>query len=171
MARPQPVETGRPTHHSPLDAGGSRLAEPGDMLNGVGSASSLTSHTSSSFSGHSESARHMSKTPASALTPLTQPDSSPAKAQTPSLALKMEKPHTNGSRPHTFGPNTAHATPVPSPPHDRPQARPPPGETKGYRAVWDPELDSKLGKEEKRKMKPKIRPFGAEVRLDIFIPC
>jgi histone-lysine N-methyltransferase SETD1 len=41
---------------------------------------------------------------------------------------------------------------------------PPPGKVKGYRAVWDPELDNKLSKEERKRATFRKKDFGAEVR-------
>lgn len=46
----------------------------------------------------------------------------------------------------------------------RPQMLPPPGTVKGYRAVWDPELDNKLSKEERKRATFRKKDFGAEVR-------
>ena len=45
----------------------------------------------------------------------------------------------------------------------------PPGKVKGYRAVWDPELDSKLSKEERKRATLRKRDFGAEVRYIFHI--
>ena len=164
------------THLSSIDREDRRRHDSGDILNGVGSASSLTSTSSSGFSANSHAVRHNGKMSTSAFTPLTQPDSSPSKAASPLSIPKSEQVRMGGS-PMAFlaadvdRVHSQNATPAPSSPQDRPQIRPPQGEVKGYRAVWDPELDSKLGKEEKRKMKPKIRPFGAEVRLEYSIIC
>ena len=41
---------------------------------------------------------------------------------------------------------------------------PPPGKAKGYRVVWDPELDNKLSKEERKRATPRKKEFGTEVR-------
>lgn len=144
-------------------------SDSGDLLNGVGSSSSLTSNASSVFS---TSQQHKSNGRTWASTPLTSSESSPPKMLSPMpAASSSHRAHLNGS-PHTsltpkLSQTRSHdATPIPSPPRDRKSARPPIGQAKGYRAVWDPELDSKLGKEEKRKMKPKTKQFGTEVCLD-----
>jgi hypothetical protein len=39
------------------------------------------------------------------------------------------------------------------------------GQAKGYRTVYDPEVDSKLGEKEKKRAKAKTKSFGAEVRF------
>lgn len=41
---------------------------------------------------------------------------------------------------------------------------PPPGKAKGYRVVWDPELDGKLSREERKRATLRKRDFGTEVR-------
>jgi histone-lysine N-methyltransferase SETD1 len=46
---------------------------------------------------------------------------------------------------------------------------PPPGKVKGYRAVWDPELDNKLSREERKRATFKKREFGTEVRYKFHI--
>ena len=45
---------------------------------------------------------------------------------------------------------------------------PPPGKAKGYRVVWDPELDGKLSREERKRATIRKREFGTEVRYKIF---
>lgn len=45
----------------------------------------------------------------------------------------------------------------------RTQAIPSNGKIKGYRTVWDPELDSKLSSHDKKKSKPKLKSFGIDV--------
>jgi len=154
-----------------------RQSDTGDLLNGIGSASSHNSTASSLFSTNANSVRHNGKMSAYASTPLTSSDASPPKASSP-YPSKSERNHNQASpfvasaASTSLLPPSHPASAAPSPPHNRPQARPPQGEAKGYRAVWDPELDSKLGKEEKRKMKPKVKSFGAEVRPDNFkISC
>lgn len=174
MAPPDIRNGNTAIHLTSSDAEESQRQDSGDLLNGIGSASSLNSTTSSVFSANSQAGNQNGKLYASISTPLTHPESSPYKALSPNPIANMSSTHLNGS---AFGFDVTDAslgasrpsTPAPSTPQNRPQARPPHGEAKGYRAVWDPELDSKLGKEDKRRMKPKIRPFGAEVRLDNFI--
>ncbi|KAF4547746.1 Histone-lysine N-methyltransferase-like protein 6 [Elsinoe fawcettii] len=145
----------------------SRHGESGDLLNGVGSSSSHNSAASSVFSTNAQAYKANGRSSAYAATPLTIPESSPSKAQTPIAGPSSTRTYLNGTSSHHLTPdvsrvNSGNATPIASPPRERKQARPPPGEAKGYRAVWDPELDGKLGKEEKRKMKPKVKTFGSE---------
>jgi len=47
---------------------------------------------------------------------------------------------------------------------ERPQMLPQRGKAKGYRVVWDPELDGKLSKEERKRATLRKREFGTEVR-------
>ncbi|GAM89196.1 hypothetical protein ANO11243_072330 [Dothideomycetidae sp. 11243] len=138
-----------------------------DLVNGLGSS---TAHARNGSPGHSSdgySHRLNGKGYSWAPTPLTCSESSPPKVMSPFPNSATMKPHLNGGATPLLNPSSirirsSEATPLPSPPRDRKTARPPTGETKGYRAVWDPELDSKLGKEEKRKMKPKLKQFGSE---------
>lgn len=157
--------------------------DSGNLLDGMGSASSLGSSSSSSiFSANAQAVR--SNGHLSSATPLTHPDSSPLKPLSPypglngiksnhqsAVAAKSPFAHTSAATPR--GPSTD-ATPRQSPPVDRPQLRPPPGEAKGYRTVYDPELDSKLSDKERKKSvgRTKVRNFGTEVRLNNFyMPC
>jgi len=176
MAHPQ----GRPADASAnMSSSDSEARDSGDLLNAVGSTSSLASTVSSVFSANTAlpKTNGHSSTAISALTPLTYPASSPAKAHTP---LASSKPSSKPSRPepsplgrsvanNTRGPYE-NVTPRPSPPGDRSQIFPPAGTTKGYRTVYDPENDKELSdKEKKRSGKVKIRSFGTEVRLDNFV--
>lgn len=154
--------------HGPRDSG--------SLLDAMGSASSLASNSSSVFSANAPPAS--SNGHLSSATPLTHPDVSPAKPRSPYPSAKSHHRAAlaNGSPNAHFAPaetppamSSENATPRQSPPIERPQARPPPGAVKGYRAVWDPELDNKLSDKEKKRAKPKIRAFGAEVRLEHFI--
>jgi len=43
------------------------------------------------------------------------------------------------------------------------------GESRGTKIVYDPELDEKLALKDKRKVKPRYRSFGEEVRHSIMI--
>lgn len=153
--------------------------DSGNLLDGMGSASSLGSSSSSVFSANAQAVR--SNGHLSSATPLTHPDSSPLKPLSPYLGVKSNHQstvatkspfaHTGAATPR--GPSTD-ATPRQSPPVDRPQLRPPPGEAKGYRTVYDPELDSKLSDKERKKSvgRTKVRNFGTEVRLNNFyMPC
>jgi histone-lysine N-methyltransferase SETD1 len=179
MAHPQ----ARPADASAnMSSSDSEARDSGDLLNAVGSTSSLASTVSSVFSANTtlpKSNGHSSTTLA-ALTPLTYPASSPLKAHSPlassnspSKTSKTSKPEpsplglsvANNSR----GPHE-NATSRPSSLGDRPQIVPPAGKTKGYRTVYDQECDNKLSEKEKKRGsgKVKIRSFGTEVRLDNF---
>jgi histone-lysine N-methyltransferase SETD1 len=53
---------------------------------------------------------------------------------------------------------------------DRPSMQLPPGKVKGYRAVWDPELDSRLKREERKRAQVRTKEFGLEVRNTFYNP-
>ncbi|KAJ9668843.1 histone methyltransferase set1 [Coniosporium apollinis] len=144
--------------------------DSGDLLNGVGSASSLASTVSSVFSSGNPSAMfsYPGTTPSlHALTPLTNNDSSPpGKVPSPRPA-KIQKVHThadvatpNGAPPIDGAQNASEAiTPLHTPPQGRKQARKEPGEISGEKTVYDPELDDKLPQKDRRKHKPRTRAF------------
>ncbi|OCK75966.1 histone H3-K4 methyltransferase Set1 [Lepidopterella palustris CBS 459.81] len=127
--------------------------ESGDLLNGVGSASSLSSTVSSVFSSNQNT---MSSYPGPtnslhALTPLTNTDSSPpGKTLSPrSAKLPDDTMHGATASPYIASSTdlpqnaTEAMTPVHTPPEDRKQARPGSGEDKGEKIVYDPMLDEK----------------------------
>ncbi|KAL8680192.1 MAG: hypothetical protein Q9186_003604 [Xanthomendoza sp. 1 TL-2023] len=147
----------------------------GDLLNGVGSASS-TSTASSVFSASNQvlnrSHQHESHQSTS-WTPLTHVDASPS-------GDAMDSP-----RRHRLGTETASAkqlngAPTPGPHSDNKtssdaaskhltrdyQARPGKGEVKGEKITYDPYFDPKIknDKNEKYKRKPKYARFGQTVR-------
>jgi histone-lysine N-methyltransferase SETD1 len=132
-------------------------SEHGDMLGGIGSASSLGSTASSVFS---QSRKSLSN----GLTPLTNhTDSSPQKGNSPLHShVTAGMAAANGTELRTpvseSNEQPAHKT--------RPQMLPPPGKIKGYRAVWDPELDVKLSKEERKRATQRKKEFGLEVRYN-----
>ncbi|KAK2783364.1 histone methyltransferase set1 [Emmonsiellopsis sp. PD_33] len=132
---------------------------PGDT-NGVGSSSS-TSTGSSVFSANTlppAGAATSNGTHTHALTPLTNTDSSPpCKVGSPSA----QKSSTVGGE---FAPSSrfvddvkATITPLQTPPTPRSQARPAGNAVKGYKLVYDPDLDKKPSKEKRRKQ---YVPFG-----------
>lgn len=148
-------------HHTSPDSDEMQI-DNGDMLRGVGSASSLGSTASSVFTQNSQAfAANARKASANGYTPLTNhTDSSSPKGNSPhhSKSATTMASH-NGASATTHMPTTDIA------PHtQRPQMLPPPGKVKGYRAVWDPELDSKLSREERKRATFKKRDFGTEVR-------
>lgn len=153
--------------------------DTGDLLNGVGSASSLTSTVSSVFSNSSQNAMqtHQSSGAGSiALTPLTNHEYSPPdKPSSPrhSKAVVYSS-QTNGNvtdqhngSTHLQAPDSDTITPAATPPSTRVPARPGPGEAKGLKAIYDPELDQKLSSKDKKKLKIRYRKFGEEVSLTI----
>jgi len=170
MASQQQSSRDRSSHSRFSAANDGHPRESGDLLNGVSSTSSLHSTASSNLSLNSQAAKH--NTRKSSATPLTSSEDSPSKARSPAVADSRK---SNGSLLSTATTenllsSSRKASPLPpSSPQSRLEARPRHGESKGYRAVWDPELDNKLGKEEKRKLKPKLKQFGQEVRLYNFI--
>ena len=144
-------------------------SDPGDILRGVGSASSINSTASSVFSHSSQAFAHnRNASIVNGLTPLTNhtDSSSPPKGNSPQhLKSAMDTSNTNGAVATSHTP-ASHAAPS-QPPHarnQRPQMLPPPGKAKGYRVVWDPELDNKLSKEERKRATHRKKEFGSEVR-------
>ncbi|KAL9619604.1 MAG: hypothetical protein Q9160_005791 [Pyrenula sp. 1 TL-2023] len=133
----------------------------GDLLNGAGSASS-TSTVSSVFSSqnhHSAMAPSTSSSSAhiSSLTPLTTAASSPP---TKWMSPSNTKTPVNGATFASSNLNGVALTPVQTPLTPRVSARAMGKVVKGCRATYDPELDKKTPKGQK---KPKVqyRDFGA----------
>lgn len=154
----------------------------GDMRGVVGSTSSLGSAASSVFTHNSNAFAHnqdqsLSSTKAAAIngfTPLTNhADSSPPKGNSPQYyahsSADMAAVTSNDAvtSSHVLAAASSESTPQRAP---RPQMLPPPGKVKGYRAVWDPELDNKLSKEERKRATFRKKDFGAEVCY-IFTSC
>ncbi|KAI9668137.1 MAG: histone methyltransferase set1 [Bathelium mastoideum] len=148
-----------------------RSSESGDILNGVGSASSLTSTNSSLFSNphhHYSSHSGGAASAAHALTPLTNPEPSPpAKVESP-----IQPKSTNGvihmdQSPPTGMPAVAelgnHApstiTPAHTPPDIKRSAQPAVGEVRGFKIHFDPETAEGLTREQRKKSKVKYRTF------------
>ena len=157
-------------HYTSPDSDEMQTSDNGDMLRGVGSASSLGSTVSSVFSRNSQTYANSSKATANGYTPLTNhTDSSPPKGSSPQHSKSAaEMISLNGavaSTPHL----PQSDTPEPPQQQQRPQMLPPPGKAKGYRAVWDPELDNKLSREERKRAAFKKRDFGTEVRYIFHI--
>ncbi|KAH9827209.1 histone methyltransferase [Teratosphaeria destructans] len=149
-------------HYRSPDSDEMHQSDSGETLRGIGSASSLTSAASSVFSSNSHAYAHnKSASLANGLTPLTShSESSPS---------KLSSPPTSKSAAH-MAPNTSNGTlatsPISSsdipPQKDRPRMLPPPGKVKGYRVVWDPEMDNKLSKEERKRATLRRKDFGTE---------
>ena len=147
----------------------------GDLSHEVGSASS-TSTTSSVFStGHpgTNMANHNEPHKSTSLTPLTNIDSSPRAngMSSPPKRLLLEN-HMSVNQPRSpLKENMTEASPSNSVDSvflklpNRPNARPAKGVVKGYRAIYDPDLDKTLKSKEKRSRQVQYQPFGEEVRL------
>jgi histone-lysine N-methyltransferase SETD1 len=158
---------------TPHEEDESHRVSPGDVLNTVGSASSLSSAASSVFSNNlAANAYNASISSMHALTPLTNTESSPpGKMLSPRSAKRTYDQMQNGA---TTSPYLAPAadsrgvsrtiTPVQTPPENTLQARPGPGEVKGLKITLDPLTDPKLTSKERKILKPTYREFGAEVR-------
>lgn len=147
----------------------------GDLLNGVGSASS-TSTASSVFSNghHTLSMAHLNET-----TPLTNVDSSP-----PSNARESPQQQRSSSV-FISTSREIHRTPSPDQTMDESlliapsitepigtfQARPGMGEAKGLKLIYDPYRNKKLTAEERRSAEVQYMEFGKEVRtLNWIVP-
>lgn len=140
-------------------------SDSGDLLQGVGSASSLTSAASSVFS-HGSHAGAQNRA-ANGLTPLTtHSESSPSKPFSPRAA------HSSADMSAPNGTQSAPAMPSSAANHSRNERTPmhlSPGKAKGYRAVFDPELASGLKREERKKATFIKKEFGLEVRHTFHI--
>ena len=143
---------------------------PGDILNGVGSASS-TSTTSSVFSTHNRpvDAAHRRGNLNATLTPLTNESSSPPSTSKSPAHLKQEA-HANSERRGASNTSTTHEPPpqnpvAPFPDVELPQARPARGLKKGIKVVYDPELDKSLNSKEKRGKKAEYKEIVDDVRI------
>lgn len=148
--------------------------EAGDLLNGIVGSASSTSTVSSVFSSGALGA--MSSQPVAGAsphtqTPLTVPESSPRRR---SVSPRQNKPHDaaplvngNCASPSKSSHENEGLLVVDQvmsfSPQERIQVRPGPGEVKGERVFYDPQLDPKyrkLLKEEREGVKLRTRPFG-----------
>ena len=145
----------------------------GDLLNSLGSVSS-TSTTSSVFSQHHQTTGPYAGNGVvlnTSLTPLTNTDSSPTGTNKSPPAHITHAGCSSTQRPSVSNVatiddmelNTATLTPISSPGSLSLQARPGKGESKGEKAVYDPELDKKLTSKEKKGRKVAYQTFGEEV--------
>lgn len=153
----------------------------GDLLNAIGSASSHTSTASSIFSGAhnvptgSNSGLHSAS---HALTPLTNTDSSPPDRGGSPRSLKRAETarglDTCADLDSTVKISTKAKSDVPpttTSTNVRPQARPCGRQVNGEICTYDPELDKQLSSKEKRRLKPKYKEFGSEVRGYRLLYC
>jgi [histone H3]-lysine4 N-trimethyltransferase SETD1 len=122
---------------------------PGDLLNGVGSASS-TSTASSVFDANGRSHNHNKLNPSNS-TPLTQIDSSsPGNSKSP--YSKQDGLTTSAG-----GNGLISESPVVQ------GARPGKGELKGVKITYDPELDKTISSKERRNRKPQYKDIISDV--------
>ena len=149
----------------------------GDLLNGVGSASS-SSTASSVFSNHHPTEAISNGNGGillATLTPLTNTDSSPpGRTDSPpkrAKQLSLTSINVPSEAPPVLPAHTdmeqmsAALTPISSPRSGPSQARPGRGEPKGTKALYDPELDKKLNSKDKKSRKVQYTTFGEEVCL------
>ena len=139
----------------------------GDLLNGVGSASS-TSTTSSVFSSNQpHSAMAFSNgIHLHALTPLTSTDfSPPEKLSSPPPEIGV-RDDASAISVDEEAEDTA-MTPLPTPPARRKTARESGYVVKGSKITYDPDLDKRLGPKEKKKTKAKFVDFGTKAEDEV----
>lgn len=161
-----------PTHYNnennpPATDNAALVLEEGDILNGVGSASSHSSTVSSVFSAAAQQSNLTANNQNISMTPMTNLDSSPSRVASPyqyksataglsSTGIPSEKrsSHYDVPQPH----NTAEADQPPSDP--RVYARDPSRGVKGNICTYDPNLDRKISSNEKKKAKPIYKDIG-----------
>ncbi|KAK8857194.1 Histone-lysine N-methyltransferase H3 lysine-4 specific [Apiospora arundinis] len=153
----------------------------GDILNGVGSASSHASTTSSVFSANNQSAslnNFSSRASNSALTPLTNAGSSPSSHIPPSNQFNLHRNKqqtTSGSSQLAEAPRTQDGTSAShittstssSSSHrhgivDRIPARDPARQIKGTKRTYDPLTDKNLSSTDRKSKKPVYKDIGSE---------
>lgn len=170
------VKRPRLSSHGAYEERNHANGEPGDLLNGVGSASSLNS-TASSVKSHNGQPPPSSRTGGSsgsyAQTPLTVPESSsPDKGSAVhTYKVQIAPAFENSDEPEPLTSQAQlrrHASLPPEqsqPMLERPGARPIIGQVKGEKAVYDPDLDRKLSSKERRNPNLKVRyiRFGEKV--------
>ncbi|KAK6364379.1 uncharacterized protein PV06_06266 [Exophiala oligosperma] len=135
----------------------------GDLLNGVGSASS-SSTASSVFSAPLTAAATMSGTnhiQFTTLTPLTNSDSPPnGKSMSPMIENNSHLSANGHIATSSLHPGSM--TPLHTPPAHRRTARDTTLHSKGTKCTYDPELDRNLSSKDKRKMKAQFEEFGGK---------
>ena len=131
----------------------------GDLLNGVGSASS-TSTSSSVFSNSYHPRSHAPRYgngSSTSLTPMTVVDSSPPDHGHGSPERKDSLHHTMSRTSQMPSPHVGTTQTTSNPDLGRKQARPPKGEAKGCRVVYDPDL---VPSKERKNKKVQYETFG-----------
>ncbi|KAI0167071.1 histone H3-K4 methyltransferase Set1 [Hypoxylon sp. FL1284] len=148
--------------HPPID---DTESLQGDILNGVGSASSHASTASSVFTTFNSSAamNASSRASNSNLTPLTAVGSpphpanmQPAKQRSSSMQTAVTK-HDNPSSAAATKPSSSVSGAA-----QRPPARDPNLAIKGTKCIHDPSTDKRLSSSERKTMKPKYKNIGLE---------
>ncbi len=147
-----------------------------DVAHEVGSSSSTSTASSMFSAGRREANMVYQHGPhkSTSLTPLTNIDSSPRANSTnsPQKTFTYDQ-HLSFSNPPKspsgFHMSESHASipdlaPLPS----RLQARPGRGEVKGFKAIYDPDLDKSLRGKERKSRQAQFEPFGEEVRLALL---
>ncbi|KAH6648890.1 hypothetical protein BKA67DRAFT_522728 [Truncatella angustata] len=135
----------------------------GDILNGVGSASSHASTASSVFSHGSAKNNNISSHANSSLTPLTNsgspsnPSTSTLKPQHTSRPQDARIPNDSIRAAATERTSTSRRTGA----NVRTPARDPKRPTQGMKRTYDPLLDKKISSTERKTAKPTYKPFGA----------
>ena len=139
----------------------------GDLLNGVGSASS-SSTVSSVFSGRQRTTgvNDRKSIPRNTSTPLTNDDVTSPLDKSPSRAKidESSKPRMAETHPPSKQPKAGSATPHADESSPK-SALPGPGENRGQVIVYDPELDKSLSSKERRARKPVYKEIVEEVCL------
>ena len=135
----------------------------GDLLNGVGSASSTSTVFSVFSSGVANSNMPVTNgAHFNTLTPLTNSDGSPrGKVMSPSIDSANQTATVLNHvdlRPHSSA-----LTPQHTPP-SRSMARDPSLTNKGTKCVYDPELDKAISSRDKRKMRATFAEFGTKIQ-------
>jgi histone-lysine N-methyltransferase SETD1 len=138
----------------------------GDLLNGVGSASSHASTASSVFSGPQTRSVHVASdgTALSTLTPLTNTDTSPAERPAsplqPTTSFGLSPPAGKQSSGVSSPPRASESMVTPSHLVPRVQMRDPNKGIKGEKCIYDPQLDPTLSSSTRKKRKAEYRAFG-----------
>ena len=158
----------------------------GDIVHEVGSASSTSTASSIFSAGQKEANMVHSNGPhkSTSLTPLTNIDSSPranGMKSSPKRSLQDQHLLSTTVLKSPPSPQLSDANRLGSSPSlhlRRPLARPGKGEPKGFKAVYDPDLDkTSRAKEKKSRLPVHYQPFGEEVssppvpRQRSFISC
>jgi [histone H3]-lysine4 N-trimethyltransferase SETD1 len=161
--------------HQPTDDGESMA---GDILNGVGSASSHASTASSVFSGAANPTPAIQAHASNTLTPLTNADSpiyppNPASLhqnkQQSSVARAIDAAKVDSPKllPSTGSQTTLRSTVG----ANRVPARDPSRQDKGMKCTHDPLTDKKLCSSERKSMKPTYKTFGAVRNTILYNIC